>query len=508
MPLAAVLGVGARSHAATGDLAAAATSDHLWFVQPAEVAKAGFELCHHSPKLEGPFYRVQALIAQPPVAMAAVADRVWLVFPPKDDAGNSGREVYTVQAQFNPAFASFYIVPSGRMEPVAPLPGVGRLASFIGSSDGPAALLWPSPRSRPGKDSPETEQPRILRLSGNQWIEVPLPPEVDPNRPSLLAAAGPEGSSLVLLTAAPGGARQVLRHDLSVAGEWLASTLDLDLRRIVSLARQDSQLVAALDEPSTDALWIAYLRASAFLPVATVPKPRNEFWLLPLGGELAILQAIGPRNFSLTQVHPSDGGSGESQQLVPQPMSATRVWQVGLVLAVVVMSILLLFVVKPLIAPETPLPRGVVLLSGGRRLMAILIDLIPGAVIALVLLRCSPVDLLQAPVMTFDANALAPNILMMAITAVYCAVFELIWCATPGKWLVGGMIESRQQGRPSATKVLARNVVKFLVLLVPPLGLVVLLNPHMQGLQDVAGRTLVVRKGESLAESEPPDAVP
>jgi uncharacterized RDD family membrane protein YckC len=49
--------------------------------------------------------------------------------------------------------------------------------------------------------------------------------------------------------------------------------------------------------------------------------------------------------------------------------------------------------------------------------------------------------------------------------------------------------------------VLVRNSVKFLVLLVPPLVLVVLLNPHMQGLQDVAGRTLVVMR--EVRESDP-----
>jgi uncharacterized RDD family membrane protein YckC len=123
-----------------------------------------------------------------------------------------------------------------------------------------------------------------------------------------------------------------------------------------------------------------------------------------------------------------------------------------------------------------------------------MLDLIPGAVIAVISLGCSPLELLSAPAMTFDAATFTPNVLMMAITAVYCGLFESIWSTTPGKWLMGGRVESLRQARPAFSMVLVRNSVKFLVLLVPPLGLVVLLNPHMQGLQDVAGRTLVVTR--------------
>jgi uncharacterized RDD family membrane protein YckC len=165
------------------------------------------------------------------------------------------------------------------------------------------------------------------------------------------------------------------------------------------------------------------------------------------------------------------------------------------------MSILLLFVVKPLIAPDAALPNGVRLLPASRRLSAMVLDLIPGAVIAVISLRCSPLELLSAPAMTFDATAFTPNVLMMAITAVYCGFFESIWSTTPGKWMMGGRVESLRQDPPAFSMVLVRNSVKILVLLVPPLGLVVLLNPHMQGLQDVAGRTLVVMR--KVRESDP-----
>jgi uncharacterized RDD family membrane protein YckC len=324
-------------------------------------------------------------------------------------------------------------------------------------------------------------------------MDLPLPADLDSNRPSLLASAGPDGASLVLLTAVS-EERQILRHDRSPAGRWTQSTLEADLRRIAGIARLDSQVVAAIEDTAADSVLIAYLRASAMLPVATLPQPKRAFWLFPRGSELVMLQTAGPRSFSLTEIRPVDGSFGPTEQLVPQPMSSTRVWQLGLVVAVIVMSILLLFVVKPLIAPDSALPNVVRLLPASRRLSAMMLDLIPGAVIAVISLGCSPLELLSAPAMTFDAATFTPNVLMMAITAVYCGLFESNWSTTPGKWLMGGRVESLRQARPAFSMVLVRNSVKFLVLLVPPLGLVVLLTPHMQGLQDVAGRTLVVTR--------------
>ena len=185
---------------AVDELTAAADGPHLWFVQPAAAPALGVELCHHSTTFDGPYFRAQTTLPQRPQAMAAGGNRVWLVFGPSDDSADSRREVFTLQVQYNAAFGTFYMVPQGRLEPVAALPGRGRLASFIVVTGGPTALIVPSPRSA-SELGVADQQPRLLQLMNGQWIDLPLPPPIDRRRPMLLTAAGPGGATLAILQA-------------------------------------------------------------------------------------------------------------------------------------------------------------------------------------------------------------------------------------------------------------------------------------------------------------------
>jgi len=46
--------------------------------------------------------------------------------------------------------------------------------------------------------------------------------------------------------------------------------------------------------------------------------------------------------------------------------------------------------------------------------------------------------------------------------------------------------------RPTRRRLALRNLVKCLVIVVPPLAIITLLNPNLQGLDDLVGRTVVV----------------
>jgi uncharacterized RDD family membrane protein YckC len=483
------VGAGLARCAAAAEIVAAADGHHLWFVQPAAKQGQGFELCHHSTTLDGPYIATLSPLPGKPEAMAASGDRLWLVFPPRDGSLQSPREVFTLQAQFNPAFDAFYAVPAGRLDMVQSLPGEGRLASFIATADGPMALLLPSPRA-PISVKPSNDYPRVLRLSNNQWIDLALPADIDPTHSMLLTCTGAAGRVVVLLAATDG--RQIHRYDMLDTGHWSASTLALDLRRVLAATRAHWQVVAAIDARAEGEIKIDYLRSDRFLPLSRLPRPAGSFALLGLNDSAAILENIGERSFTLRTIDPVTGTVAQPQRLIEQPVTATRMWQVGLIVATVGTGILLLFMVKPLIAPDSPLPRGVVLLPATRRLFALLIDLAPGALAAIVLLQCSPAELVRAPVLTFDFDHFGANLLMVLVTAAHSAVSEAWWSTTLGKHLVGGKIESLSQLPPPVWRVIVRNLVKMVVLVAPPLGLVVVLNPHMQGLQDIAGRTIVV----------------
>jgi uncharacterized RDD family membrane protein YckC len=69
---------------------------------------------------------------------------------------------------------------------------------------------------------------------------------------------------------------------------------------------------------------------------------------------------------------------------------------------------------------------------------------------------------------------------------------ELAWGRTVGKAMVGGRVIALSGGPPRPKQVLVRNLFKALALAVPPLALLVLLNPNRQRLGDLVAGTVVV----------------
>jgi uncharacterized RDD family membrane protein YckC len=102
--------------------------------------------------------------------------------------------------------------------------------------------------------------------------------------------------------------------------------------------------------------------------------------------------------------------------------------------------------------------------------------------------------------MTFTFEDSLPYILMALITMLHSIPSELLSYRTLGKAILGGKVVSTDGGRPSALRMLIRNAVKILIVLVPPLGLIALVNPNRQGLNDLAGRTVVVTLPEQSGE--------
>jgi uncharacterized RDD family membrane protein YckC len=54
-------------------------------------------------------------------------------------------------------------------------------------------------------------------------------------------------------------------------------------------------------------------------------------------------------------------------------------------------------------------------------------------------------------------------------------------------------------------QILLRNALKCLILVVPPLAVFALINPHLQGLSDIAAGTVVVYEPDQSPEQESED---
>jgi uncharacterized RDD family membrane protein YckC len=139
------------------------------------------------------------------------------------------------------------------------------------------------------------------------------------------------------------------------------------------------------------------------------------------------------------------------------------------------------------------------------RLAALLIDLLPAGVIVGFTLQAPLGQLLTLPVLSMDIERSIPYLLMAGLAVIHSTVSELTKGTSLGKALVGARVVTTDGLRPSAGQILLRNGLKCLILIVPPLAVFALINPHLQGLADMAAGTVVVHTPGEEPEQESPD---
>lgn len=162
---------------------------------------------------------------------------------------------------------------------------------------------------------------------------------------------------------------------------------------------------------------------------------------------------------------------------------------------------------RPIVIPAGIRPAGML-----RRLAGAVVDMAPCAVIVFVARREAltrfwtdfyeraqagqRVDFVETP----------PEVYWAWIAFVlgyvgYCMVFELVWSATPGKWLTGLRVLAESNERPRAVQIIARNAVRVVELhpffMIWPFLVIVLLTQFRQRVGDLLARTVVVQ-GEPL----------
>ncbi len=173
-------------------------------------------------------------------------------------------------------------------------------------------------------------------------------------------------------------------------------------------------------------------------------------------------------------------------------------WHLSLLLALLITATMIIIVVRPTLRDSVSLPEEARLLSPLSRSLALLVDLLPGAVLALIFIAPQPEDIVRAPLFTVDPRDSLAFLAAIGITAVHCTISECLSGRTLGKVLVGGRVGHQRGGRPSILQLLVRNLVKPLVLMLPPLVVLTLITPSLQGIHDLAARTVVLGRPESV----------
>jgi len=506
-----VLALAVSQTAPADDLIGAASNRQLWLILSPRGERATFELVQH-PFDEAEWrYRSQHSMTQSPAAVAAWNDAVWLVMPPRSIAGRWQRDVFTARVQKNPATGLYYTTPAGRLEVAPPLEGLGRLAGIVALPNELVALLTPSPRtstalSAAGNSdtSKALVKPMLLRLGRGQtqWTEIEVPPEFAGSRDSLLLPMGTQPGLLEPIADNPERCRL---HVLHADDRWSTTAFPMNVRAVEAVAQVAGQAVVALRGRSPGRIDFTYVRPTGLVAFASASAPDGPWLACGFNDQLLVIereQGNGEAVLSVRVIDPLTGAVNEGQHIVRQPVTAGRMWQMtlalGLALSMVVAALLL--------APRQgtiELVAGSRVLPLGRRAAALAIDLALGAAPAMLLLRCAPADLVSPPLFTFELATSAPYLVMVAIASAIALTVEVLTGRSLGKAIVGGMITALDGSRAKWWQILLRGMLRLIVLLIPPLAVAALFNSHLQGLPDVAARTLVLRRD---AEDDAPDA--
>jgi len=527
-----------------------ASDAHLWFTAPAPRSPGHIELRHHPVALEQPYFRPLRVITTRPTHLAASDNQIWMVMPRDAEqiASQRDRRVLSMQAVQSPGFDLYIPEPRDRMRIEDTLPGWGRLVDFAGTVDGPLALLVsntsPTPAENDTQDeNTNTTQPNdnesshpsvaLLQLRNGRWRSIALPGDLLQTRSVRLVTSGVGGRTLTLLA---GGASADTSGAQSNSvthvyrrinqGNWEHATIPLQLTRVVGITRTGPHVVLALSlqteressvppgqggslsgramHVNPDRVRLVYLHHDQLVELTTMGCPSSGAWqFVGTGNELLLMHALN-RNVEresnqsqytvrIRRIDPLRGTFSDWQQFTIQPTPAGRLWFAGFVITFVVMALVLLLLITPARRVETALPADLAPLPVLARLSALAVDLLPAGVIAKLITGCAFTDLVRIPMFAADFAEAAPFLIMIGLGLSHSTVTECFSRTSLGKVMFGARVVQIDGGAPSAPQLLVRNVLKLIVLLVPPLAVFALFNRDLQLPGDVITRTVVVR---------------
>lgn len=467
-----------------------------------------------------------------PLAIAAIDERIYLVFPKAHAQGRQIMRVYMGSAVPNPVGASWTFAPIDRLDSKPPIETRGDLLDLVATSTSLYALIK------------EDGQLQLLTMGDTQWTPVPLPPVVahqhqalgptrdhDNTQPPAEPSVAPSAQSTI-------GPRA---HDWALAsvGEQLL-LIDRDADPLVPLALDkdtatwDSAQWAPMPRPEGDfsilsgqrgmtllhfdakgkATLSAWARSGVFTIASDLTLPADaRYTVLDSVNELLGIEAL-PRSVkdaidtpavALWELDLSDGATVYQGPPVAQTPVSIGEFRFLAGMMVLVMVGVLVVVIMPDRPDAMQVPDGFALADPGRRLIATLVDV---GLVALLMgeifgVRASEILTLGVILRPDNAWFIIPSTMLCGVVTM--TLFERFLGATPGKLLMGIRVVKALPGpmqRPGLWSALVRNIIKWIL---PPVAALALVDPETLHRGDRATRTLVVTPIRPVA---PPDGDP
>ncbi len=513
---------------------------HAWLIVPD--ARDGWMVLHVPPRWAAPdqsgksraspdgSVRAAGRLTARPTFVAAWDDRLYFLDDaPPGFAKRPPRRVSSLRAVKSPIVGAWTTADSGRPSSHRSLEGEGELLAFGATRVGPAALI-DTGQHDPGRPGAPIA---VHLLVDSQWRVLDAPRDLgSARRGRFVLQGGVRGLTLAHVgatvrvwsaeidepdrasaSADPKPAERSIRLDWSGARD-LGPTPGSDAGRLLIVGEQILWITSAPVAlyAAHDAGWRELARPSGVDAVGAAAglegvgrvllASQSDPWPASMratstGLALAELSATSGRAFY----------SGPARPILPISFTDLRV--VAIVLALV-MAFVLVFVLKgDDLAALATLPPGTLIADPARRLVASLIDLAIGLVLASKVLGVGVVESLSMAGV-LGGSGLRVVALALAFAAVLGGLGEAVFGRSIGKAIVACEVIRVRRGddapesadqRPRPISAVTRNAIKWLVF---PLGITLFLESSGRHAADrFCGTAVVVRTEDEPEEDEP-----
>ena len=450
-----------------------------------------------------------------PDAIAAIENRVYLVFPPSLTPRGQIRRVFSGQAIASPVGAIWGFMPAGRLdsEPAITIPG--QVDALVATSDTLWVLL-----NDDGQDDEQGEgQYTLLTMKKNAWEPVDLPatgalPDDAAERWTISAL----GSMLIAIDQSDPDAMQLFGFDAKTKAWSLMDwpRIGVPDGRFQILAGTRSLIVVDWDQHEQ-----ARIRTWSHAGIFTIADGVD----LPVDIELAVLSSVNrliglvasdrsdehppsqdPVGIQVYELDLLDGSlvyAGDP--VVSTPVSEAEMrFLMGMM--ILIMAGVLVVVILPDKTDAMGIPDGFELADPGRRLMATMVDVFLISLMVGLIFDVRVIEIITLGVIarSDDTWLAIPSVMISGI--VVMSLMEWLVGASPGKFFMGIRVVRAQGGpmqRIPLWAAIVRNIIKWVL---PPVAALALVDPEMLHRGDRATRTIVAAPIESAQGRDPSDS--
>lgn len=432
----------------------------------------------------GQVQSMRSLGSRFPAGVGAIAERVYLVYPPVYANDRRIMRVYSADATPGAVGGLWLVDPLNRLNAHEPIETRGTLSDLEASADALWALLE------------EDNGPRLLRFDGTAWAQIELPESIDRRRLDLVTIA----DRVVLVDRVGVAFSASLYNAAEKTWEPFESTLSLGLHTQLLSGRR---AITALD---WDEDGKARARAWSAAGVFTIAEgmdlsPDARYSVLDssqtLVGMLMLDDEPAADNVPRASVEIVEYDLVDGVQRYRGPPSASSPvspeefrFLIGMMM--LIMSGVLIVVIMPDRSDAMQIPDACVLADPGRRLIATMLDAVLVASVVGWFFDVSASEILTMAVIVRPDNAWAVIPITMIVGVAASTMSEWLLGRTLGKVLVGIRVVRAQPGalvRPRLWSALVRNAIKWIL---PPVAALALIDPEALHRGDRASRTLVV----------------